>query len=42
MATQANWALDADRYVIIANTLWQSQFPIVRMYIDKPVIIKEY
>ena len=31
-ATQADWALDADGYVIIANTLRQSRFPIVRMY----------
>ncbi len=31
-ATQADWALGADGYVIIANTLRQSRFPIVRMY----------
>jgi len=31
-ATQADWALEADGYVIIANTLRQSRFPIVRMY----------
>jgi spermidine synthase len=31
-ATQADWALEADGYVIIANTLQQSKFPIVRMY----------
>ncbi|RCV65180.1 putative spermidine synthase with an N-terminal membrane domain [Methanophagales archaeon] len=31
-ATQADWALDADGYVVIANTLRQSQFPIVRLY----------
>ncbi len=31
-ATQADWALEADGYVIIANTMRQSRFPIVRMY----------
>ncbi|MQY54121.1 MAG: hypothetical protein GH149_02345 [Methanosarcinales archaeon] len=31
-ATQADWALDADGYIIIANTLRQSRFPVVRMY----------
>ena len=31
-ATQADWALEADGYVIIANTLRQSRFPVVRMY----------
>ncbi len=31
-ATQADWALEADGYVIIANTLQQSRFPVVRMY----------
>ena len=31
-ATQADWALDADGYVVIANTLRQSRFPIVRLY----------
>jgi spermidine synthase len=31
-ATQADWALGADGYVIIANTLRQSRFPVVRMY----------
>ncbi len=31
-ATQADWALGADGYVIIENTLGQSRFPIVRMY----------
>ncbi len=31
-ATQADWALGADGHVIIANTLRQSRFPIVRMY----------
>ena len=31
-ATQADWALGADGYVIIANTLQQSKFPVVRMY----------
>ncbi|MCW3140989.1 MAG: fused MFS/spermidine synthase [Methanophagales archaeon] len=33
-ATQADWALGADGYVIIANTLRQSRFPIVRMYVQ--------
>ncbi len=33
-ATQADWALEADGYVIIANTLEQSKFPIVRMYVQ--------
>jgi len=31
-ATQADWALEAGGYVIIANTLRQSRFPVVRMY----------
>lgn len=31
-ATQADWALDADGYVVIGNTLRHSQFPIVRLY----------
>ena len=31
-ATQADWALDADGYVVIASTLRQSRFPIVRLY----------
>ena len=31
-ATQADWALGADGYVIIANTLRQSRFSVVRMY----------
>ncbi|NQE45566.1 Polyamine aminopropyltransferase [ANME-1 cluster archaeon GoMg2] len=33
-ATQADWALEADGYVIIANTLQQSKFPVVRMYMQ--------
>ncbi|MFQ6056469.1 MAG: spermidine synthase [Methanosarcinales archaeon] len=31
-ATQADWVLGSDSYVIIANTLKASKFPIVRMY----------
>jgi len=31
-ATQADWTLGADGYVVISNTLQQSKFPIVRMY----------
>lgn len=31
-ATQADWALGADGFVVIANTLEASDFPVVRMY----------
>ncbi len=31
-ATQADWAIGADGYTVVAETLRNSQFPIVRMY----------
>lgn len=31
-ATQADWAIGADGYTVVAKTLQNSQFPVVRMY----------